>query len=87
MHCLLLFPGYEPAPNGHSCVSQYSQFIDAEDVPASAYGLEHAPLGRHREVKYLPSLSGPQFLLYNCLDTIPSDLHQTIISDNRLFFS
>ncbi|KAF8495935.1 hypothetical protein F5888DRAFT_509998 [Russula emetica] len=40
-------PGYGPARDGHSCVRKYSQFDDAEDVPASAYGLEHVPLGRH----------------------------------------
>ncbi|KAN0118847.1 hypothetical protein V8E52_004619 [Russula decolorans] len=39
--------GYKPAHDGHSCVRKYSQFDDAEEVPASAYGLEHVPLGGH----------------------------------------
>ena len=72
------------APDGHSCISQYYQFIDVEDVPASAYGHNHVSLGTRKALrgvlKYLPSVRGPQFFLYNCLDTIPADLHQTIIS-------
>ena len=34
-------------PDGHSCVSQCSQSIGAEDVPASASGLEHVPFEMH----------------------------------------
>jgi CPL1-like protein len=39
-------PGYELALDHHSCVRKYSQYDDAEDVPARVYGLEHVPLGR-----------------------------------------
>jgi hypothetical protein len=43
-------PGYVPAFDGTSCIRKYHlsqpQFFDPEDVPASAYGLEHVPLAR-----------------------------------------
>jgi hypothetical protein len=48
LRCL---PGYLPALDGMSCIRKHptsqSQFVDAGDVPASVYGLEHVPLGRY----------------------------------------
>ena len=44
-------PGYVLAFDGTSCIRKYHlsqpQIFNPEDVPASAYGLEHVPLARN----------------------------------------